>query len=442
MRLTAVVPVLTVALGITVHAQTSFILRPAATANVSTVATRHALSVVRPLDSAGSVFLVTGSATIPASQVESEVGADADVTDIEVDQETALPELSQAIGIPPRTLPPPEATFYEGVSVLNSYLSQPASEIVNLWSTQADFKVTGGGTVAIIDTGIDPGNNVLAASLLPGYDFLNNTAGAANDWGDLDSKTRNLLLASNPNPASKSYDAVINQSTGVILDQSTGVILDGGNLPAAFGHGTMVAGIVHLVAPTAKLMPLRAFSANGTAHLSDILRAIYFAADSGVHVINMSFTFLQSSEELSDAINYAQEAGSICVAAAGNTGTSYVASPANLNEVMGIASTTSQDTLSPFTSYGVGVFLAAPGQHIVTTYPGNNYAQVSGTSFSTPFVTGTVALLYQYTPTTGSDGTHSYLSHAVPVSTLVGNGRLDIYQTIHAASLAASSTDQ
>ncbi len=442
MRLSAIVTCLTIALGVTAHSQTSYILRPTSTASVSDIATRHALSVVRSLDSAGSVFLVKGSAAIPASQVESEVGADTDVTDIEVDQETALPELSQTTGIPPRTLAPPEAAFYSGASVLNSYLSQPAAEIVNLWSTQADFQVTGGGTVAIIDTGIDPGNTVLAASLLPGYDFLNNTAGAANDWDDLDPTTRNLLLASNPSPASKSYDAVINQSTGVILDQSTGVILDGGNIPAAFGHGTMVAGIVHLVAPTAQLMPLRAFSANGTAHLSDILRAIYFAADSGVHVINMSFTFLQSSEELSDAINYAQEAGSICVAAAGNTGTGYVASPANLNEVMGIASTTSQDTLSPFTSYGVGVFLAAPGQNIVTTYPGNNYAQVSGTSFSTPFVTGTVALLYQYTPGTGSDGTHSYLSHAVPVSTLVGNGRLDVYQTIQAASLAASSPDQ
>src|SRR5487761_2776488 len=116
--------------------------------------------------------------------------------------------------------------------------------------------------------------------------------------------------------------------------------------------------------------------------------------------------------------------------------------PSTMPRRQEVSASQPQGTLSPFTSYGVGVFLAAPGQHIVTTYPGNNYAQVSGTSFSTPFVTGTVALLYQYTPTTGSDGTHSYLSHAVPVSTLVGNGRLDIYQTIHAASLAASSTDQ
>src|SRR5258708_1129207 len=247
MKLTAIVTSLTLVLGIAAHSQTAYILKPTATANVSDVAARHGLNVVRPLDPAGAVFLVTGSATTPVSQEESEVRADADVSDFELDQEATIPELSQVAGVPSHTLPPPAASSYYGVAVLNSYLSQPASQIVNLWSTQADFKVTGGGTVAIIDTGIDPGNNVLAPSLLPGYDFISNTAGAANDWGSLNSTTRNLLRASDPDPASKSYDAVINQSTGVILDQSTGVILDGGGLPVAFGHGTMVAGIVHLV---------------------------------------------------------------------------------------------------------------------------------------------------------------------------------------------------
>ena len=46
---------------------------------------------------------------------------------------------------------------------------------------------------------------------------------------------------------------------------------------SAFGHGTMTAGIVHLVAPTAKILPLKAFSADGSGYLSDVLRAIYYA---------------------------------------------------------------------------------------------------------------------------------------------------------------------
>ncbi len=430
---------LTLAFGAAAHAQTPYILRPTATANVSDIATRYNLTVVRPLDFADSVYLVTGSANVPASQVETEVGADTDVTDIEQDQITSVPELTQSTGVILDQLAPPSATPYGGTSVLGSYLSQQAPKIINLWEAQSGFNLTGAGVVAIIDTGVDPYENVLASSLIPGYDFISNTSGAASDRGDLSSTTRSTLLASNPDPASKSYDAVINQSTGVILDQSTGVILDGNNVPAAFGHGTMVAGIVHLVAPTAQIMPLRAFNANGTAHLSDILRAIYYAANHGANVVNMSFTLLQNSEELSDAIHYAQNAGTVCVAAAGNTGTAYVASPANLDEVMGIASTTYQDTLSTFTSYGNGVFLAAPGENIITTYPGNNYAQVSGTSFSTPFVAGTVALLYQYASSSGSDSVRSDLSHAVPVSDLLGNGRLDIYQALQAASSAAST---
>ena len=428
---------LTLAFGAVAQSQTPYILRPSSTGNISDIASRHSLNVVRPLDSADSVYLVTGAADVPASEVETEVGADTDVTDIELDQTTAVPELTQSTGVILDQLPPPNAASYAGASVLGSYLSQPAPKMIGLWDAQSSFGLTGAGIVAIIDTGVDPYQRVLASSLVPGYDFISNTAGNASDWGDLSSTTQSILLASNPDPASKSYDAVINQSTGVILDQSTGVILDGNNIPAAFGHGTMVAGIVHLVAPTAKIMPLRAFSADGTAHLSDILRAIYYAANHGAHVINMSFTLLQNSEELSDAVHYAQSAGSICVAAAGNTGTAYVASPANLNEVMGIASTSLQDTQSNFTSYGDGVFLAAPGENIITTYPGNNYAEVSGTSFSTPFVTGAVALLYQYISDTGDDGIHSDLSHAVSLSGQLGNGRLDIYQTLEAASASA-----
>ena len=61
-----------------------------------------------------------------------------------------------------------------------------------------------------------------------------------------------------------------------MLDQHTASMLDGSSYEA-FGHGTMVMGVIHLVAPTAKLLPLKAFSANGNGSLSNILAAIYFA---------------------------------------------------------------------------------------------------------------------------------------------------------------------
>ena len=434
------------ALGSAAKAQTAFILRPAATASVTTIAARHNLAVVRPLDTADSVYLVTGAASVPVAQVESDVSSDTDVTDIEPDQPTAVPELTQSTGVILDQLPPPTATTYAGASVLASYLAQPAAQIVNLWTAQSAFHVTGAGTVAVIDTGVDPTSTVLAPSLVSGYDFIHNTPGMASDWSELGPNAQSALQASNPSPASKSDIALLNQSTGVILDQSTGVILDqstgvilDGQIPAEFGHGTMVAGVIHLVAPTAKIMPLKAFTAAGTAQLSDILRAIYYAADHGAQIINMSFTLLQPSEELNDAVQYAHNAGSICIAAAGNSGAAQVPNPANLDKVMGIASTSLQDTVSKFTNYGDGVFLGAPGENIITTYPGNNYAQVSGTSFSTPFVAGATALLYQLLAQTDFGNMKDNLSHAVSVSDLIGNGRLDINRALQAAADASSS---
>jgi len=77
------------------------------------------------------------------------------------------------------------------------------------------------------------------------------------------------------------------------LDQSSTSILD--STLAEFGHGTMTAGIVHLIAPTAKIMPLKAFRADGSSNLSDIIRAIYYAADHGANVISMSFSLSQPS---------------------------------------------------------------------------------------------------------------------------------------------------
>src|SRR2546422_254744 len=60
--------------------------------------------------------------------------------------------------------------------------------------------------------------------------------------------------------------------------------------PHNFFSTDATPGIIHLVAPTARIMPLKAFEADGTAHLFDILRAIYYAVDHGARVINMSFS--------------------------------------------------------------------------------------------------------------------------------------------------------
>src|SRR5207253_6832984 len=147
-----------------------------------------------------------------------------------------------------------------------------------------------------------------------------------------------------PPPCPNCSPAKVNQSTAAVLDQSTAAVLDGSPY-AAFGHGTMVMGIIHLVAPTAQLLPLNAFHVDGTAALSDILRASDAGVQNGANAINMSFDIKTSSTELQKALDYANQQGVMCAASAGNDGVQEIVYPAALqSDVMGVASTSDQDT--------------------------------------------------------------------------------------------------
>src|SRR5258708_9872337 len=82
----------------------------------------------------------------------------------------------------------------------------------------------------------------------------------------------------------------------------------------------MVMGVIHLVAPKAQLLPLKAFHSDGTGLLSDILRAIYYAVQNSASIINMSFDTKTNSPELKNALDYANQLNVISAASAGNDG--------------------------------------------------------------------------------------------------------------------------
>jgi len=334
---------------------------------------------------------------------------------------------------------------YYGTTVWHGYVFQTGNQLIATNSTHAAFATTGSGViVADIDTGVDPTHPVLQGVLLPGYDFTRNQSGSS-EMADVSQSTVGVLDGEGMTTAQ------VSQSTVAVLDQSTVGVLDGGPY-GAFGHGTMTAGIIHLVAPQAQIMPLKAFRADGTAYNSDVLRAIYYAVGHGAKVINMSFNYSTYSLELANAVSYAIASGTICVAAAGNSGLETTVYPAGLKGVIDVASTSNEDVRSTFSNYGAPpVWLAAPGEGVMTTYPYGTYAAGWGTSFSTPMVSGTVALMVSvYNANSNSSGllglltatlskssvgpqAANTLSHADPISDpTMGYGRLDAYRAVQA----------
>ncbi|MCS7178081.1 MAG: S8 family peptidase [Anaerolineae bacterium] len=177
------------------------------------------------------------------------------------------------------------------------------------------------------------------------------------------------------------------------------------------GHGTHVSGIAAATTNNtqgvaglgweATVLPLKVLNAQGRGSTDQLIPAIRYAADRGAKVINMSLGGpYPCPSTLQDAVNYAHSRGVLLVAAAGNRPDITVpAFPANCTHVLGVAATTSRDTMASFSNSGAHVSVAAPGEAILSTCQDGNYCYMSGTSMATPFVAGLAALVYARFPT-------------------------------------------
>jgi subtilisin family serine protease len=346
------------------------------------------------------------------------------IIDAEPDQTLVIPPNSTSQSTsnnPPAGLWDTTPVNYYGNTVTQGYVNQPAAQIIQLDQAQDTFNLTGSGIIADIDTGVDPNHPAFQGLLLQGWDFTRNQPGG-NEMND--------ISMSAPPPCNTCPAAYVNQHTAAMLDQHTAAMLDGSQYEA-FGHGTMVMGVIHLVAPTAKLLPVKSFSANGNGSLSNIIAGIYYAVQNHANVINMSFDMQQTSTELSDAINYANSNHVVLVASSGNDGEDETVYPAAYQNVMGVASTNNQDQRSSFSNYGDQiVWVAAPGEGVITTYPFGLYAAGWGTSFSSPFVAGTSSLVLNMQPQDTQNQASWALSHAKFVGLNMGYGRLNIDWTL------------
>ncbi len=213
------------------------------------------------------------------------------------------------------------------------------------------------------------------------------------------------------------------------------------------GHGTHTAGTIGAVGNNGvgvtgvnwqvQIMPLKIFRTFGggcSASTTDVIMAINYAASMGVRVSNNSYGSSASSKFEKDAIGASR---SLFVAAAGNSGQdtdTFPEYPAayDLPNIISVAATDHNDSLAAFSNFAMAsVDLGAPGVAILSTTPGNTYSSMSGTSMSTPYVTGVATLLMAKDPTlTVSEVKWRILAGVDPAALPVGTGgRLNINNT-------------
>jgi subtilisin family serine protease len=396
-----------------------------------------------PLDGAlGEVFLVTTADGIDPEAFADLLSAQPVVANTEVDQVVRIRTTLAATAseVPPALYNRVPSTFF-GTSVWEGYVVQPAAERVRVLEARNMSGLTGLNTrVAVIDTGIDTLHPAFSGVLVDGYDFTRNIPGGSERLDVLDDPLDQatwMVVQEEAEPAvlNQSTMGVVDQSTMGVVDQSTMGVVDGPD-HSAFGHGTMVAGVIHMVAPEALIMPLKAFGSDGRGYSSDILRAVYYAVSRNAKVLNMSFSYAEPSVELGRAVRYAMSRSVLVVASAGNNGEHAAGYPAAIADVVGVASTDHSDVISSFSNYGEDLFwIAAPGEAVITTYPFGTYAAAWGTSFSAPFAAGTAALLAQQTPSIRQEGARSSLSRSLAIAG-VACGRLDVVGALGGANPA------
>lgn len=173
------------------------------------------------------------------------------------------------------------------------------------------------------------------------------------------------------------------------------------------GHGTAVAAVIGSngendtikgINPNVEIYSAKILDNNNKASIDRVVKAIDWAIEKKVNIINMSFGRKGDSVTLHNAIRRAKRAGILMIASSGNGGSSEegnVEYPAAYDEVVAVGAVTPEGTLSDMTSTGDELELLAPGEYIKTTGWLDSECISSGTSFAVPHVTAIASLLWQ-----------------------------------------------
>jgi serine protease len=250
-------------------------------------------------------------------------------------------------------------------------------------------------------------------------------------------------------------------------------------------HGTWVTGVIAAhpdngegvlgVAPNAKILPVRVFGVGGAVSSSAIVEAIGYAASRDADIINLSLGRLLPDRETADTIAEiaANHPEIVFVASAGNADTNAAMFPAIVPEVIAVGATTLEGHRAPYSNYGEGLDVVAPGGDtsisadggILTTGgttqgfwenlsppsdpwgfavdPKGEYVRVQGTSFSAPIVSGIVALMKGADPQLSRDRAIAILKQTASYDALaVSPTDLESYQELQKQAGTGTVSDR
>ena len=202
---------------------------------------------------------------------------------------------------------------------------------------------------------------------------------------------------------------------------------DDGVVDEAYGHGTHVAGTVLQVAPAAIVLPIRVLTAEGIGSFWDLVVGLILAAKHDCDVINLSLSLSDEVDLFNAMLRDLDVDGKAVPCAAGNYGWRNSVYPATFETTVGVAAVDYRDDLAQFSGAGPEISTAGPGVAILSAYPDRSLAWATGTSMATPTVSGSIALIMEWTGLSADDAAGMLMGSTVPIkpSTAIPTGRVN-----------------
>lgn len=214
------------------------------------------------------------------------------------------------------------------------------------------------------------------------------------------------------------------------------------------GHGTHVSGIIKSVFPEVKLLSLKYYNphASGQANLNSTIKALKYAVDLNVDVINYSGGGPEPSAAEKAILEEAEKKGILIIAAAGNEKSNidekrnaYYPASYGLSNIITVAAHDEFNQIIASSNFGKkSVDIAAPGFRIRSAIPGNGAGLMTGTSQATAFVSGVAAMIKSNYPSLNYQQVKNIiLSSSKKIKTLkgkiLGGGKLDAARALEVA---------